>query len=96
MNYVLLGVLAAVNLWTFFAFGLDKRKARLNRPRTPESTLLLLAAVGGAVGAWIAVRTFRHKSSKKAFLVPLVVASVVAVLAWYTLIDLLWQADPAS
>lgn len=96
MNYFLLGVLATINIWAFFAFGADKRKARLNKPRTPESTLLLLAAVGGTVGAWLAVRVFRHKSSKKAFLVPLVVASVVAVLAWYTLFDLLWQPKSAS
>lgn len=96
MNYALLGVLGAANLWAFMAFGIDKRRARLNKQRTPESTLLLLAAVGGAVGAWLAVRFFRHKSSKKAFLVPLVVASVVAVLAWYTIFDLLWQPNSAS
>lgn len=96
MNYALLGVLAVTNLWTFFAFGVDKRRARLNKPRTPESTLLLLAAVGGAVGAWLAVRVYRHKNRKKAFLVPLVVASVVAVLAWYTVFDLLWQPKSAG
>jgi uncharacterized membrane protein YsdA (DUF1294 family) len=96
VNYVLLGVLAVINLWAFFAFGVDKRRARLNNPRTPESTLLLLAAVGGALGAWLAVRIFRHKSSKKSFLLPLVIASVVAVLAWYTVFDLLWQPNSAS
>lgn len=96
MNYVLLGVLAALNLWAFASFGADKRKARLNKPRTPESTLLLLAAVGGVLGAWLGVRVFRHKNRKKAFLVPLVIASVVAVLAWYTVFDLLWQSGPTA
>ena len=96
MNYALLGTLGLINLWTFFAFGADKRKARRNRPRTPESTLLLLSAVGGALGAWLAVRVFRHKSSKKAFLLPLAVASVVAALAWYTIFDLLWQSNPEN
>lgn len=96
MNYALLGAFALINLWTFFAFGVDKRRARRNTQRTPESALLLLSAVGGALGAWVAVRVFRHKSSKKAFLLPLAVASVVAALAWYTIFDLLWRSSPAS
>jgi uncharacterized membrane protein YsdA (DUF1294 family) len=96
VNYFLLGVLAVINIWAFAAFGVDKRRARLNKPRTPESTLLLLAAVGGAVGAWLAVRVFLHKNRKKSFLLPLVVASVVAVLAWYTVLDLLWQPRSAG
>ncbi len=96
MNYALLGAFALINLWTFFAFGVDKRRARRNTQRTPESALLLLSAVGGALGAWVAVRVFRHKSSKKAFLLPLAVASVVAALAWYTIFDLLWQSNPEN
>ncbi len=96
MNYALLGALALINLWTFFAFGVDKRRARRNKPRTPESTLLLLSAVGGALGGWLAIRVFRHKNAKKAFLVPLVVATVVAALAWYTIFDLLWQPNSAG
>lgn len=96
MNLVLLSILGALNLWTLLAYGWDKRRATRGQDRTPESTLLLLAAVGGVVGAWLGVRLFRHKTRKRSFLIALVVASLVGVLAWWTLIDLFWQNDVAS
>lgn len=96
MNLGLLIVLATLNFWTFAAYGLDKRRAKKNETRTPEATLLLLAAVGGAVGAWLGVRLFRHKSKKKAFLLPLIIATIVGALAWYTILDLLWQTNSGA
>ena len=42
--------LALINLLTFAAYGIDKRKAQKNAWRIKESTLLLLAAAGGSVG----------------------------------------------
>ena len=39
--------LIAINLITFFAFGIDKRRAEKGAWRTKESTLLGLAAIGG-------------------------------------------------
>ena len=96
MNAALLIILGAINLWTFAAYGWDKRRAKKKASRTPESTLLLLAAVGGAAGAWLGVRVFRHKSGKKAFLLPLIVATIVGTIAWYTILDLLWQPQASA
>lgn len=45
----------------------DKRRARLGRDRVPERTLFLLAAVGGALGAWIAMYRKRHKTRHLSF-----------------------------
>ena len=56
-----------MNVLTFVVFGLDKWKARRGRWRVPEATLLGLAAVGGSVGAWLAMLLFRHKTQKKKF-----------------------------
>lgn len=50
--YIILTYLIAINILTFIAYGNDKRKARKNEWRTPESTLLMLAFIGGAYGAW--------------------------------------------
>jgi uncharacterized membrane protein YsdA (DUF1294 family) len=86
----LLILLAVLNLLAFFSFGLDKRRARQQRHRTPESTLLILALLGGAPGAWLAVRFFRHKTRKITFLVPLILATLVAAALWYGLYQLYW------
>ncbi len=59
--------LLAANLLTFVTYGIDKWKARHNRWRIPEATLLLLAALGGSIGALLAMRVFRHKTQHKKF-----------------------------
>lgn len=64
--------LVLINLVTFLAFGLDKWKARRKEKnekvrRVPEKTLLLLAALGGSVGALLGMRAFHHKTLHRAF-----------------------------
>ena len=43
------------------------RKVKHARRRTPEATLLLLAALGGSVGALLAMHIFRHKTRHRKF-----------------------------
>ena len=57
----------AVNLMTFITYGIDKYKARHNRWRVREASLLLLAALGGSIGALLAMKVFRHKTQHKKF-----------------------------
>ena len=45
------GYLVIINLVSFYAFALDKHRARTRRPRVAEAHLLLLAAIGGWLGA---------------------------------------------
>ncbi len=66
MNKVYL-IFALLNLWTFFAFGVDKRKAKKGRWRISEKTLLLLAVLGGSAGAWLGMKVWRHKTLHKKF-----------------------------
>lgn len=58
---------ASINLITFLTFGWDKRCAIMNRRRISEATLLRLALLGGSLGAKVAQRYFRHKTSKQPF-----------------------------
>jgi uncharacterized membrane protein YsdA (DUF1294 family) len=51
----------------FIAFAWDKHCARNGMWRTKESTLLLLAAVGGTVGSILGQRILRHKTKKQPF-----------------------------
>ena len=52
---------------TYIAYANDKSKAKNEHWRTPESTLHLLALVGGWPGALIAQQHLRHKSQKQEF-----------------------------
>ena len=59
---VYLPLLAVMSVLTFFLYGIDKRKARRARRRIPERTLFVFAALGGAAGALLGMRLFRHKT----------------------------------
>ena len=63
----LLYYLIAINAITFITYGIDKWKARKNKWRIPESTLLLLAVFGGSIGAFLGMRVWRHKTWHKKF-----------------------------
>jgi uncharacterized membrane protein YsdA (DUF1294 family) len=69
------------------AFGIDKLKARRGAWRTPESTLLLLAAIGGSFGAFLGMKVWRHKTQHKKFtiLVPLLMAIHIAIISYFCL-----------
>lgn len=58
---------AAASLITFVTYRIDKSAARQGSRRTPESTLHLLALMGGWPGALIAQQHLRHKSAKTSF-----------------------------
>jgi uncharacterized membrane protein YsdA (DUF1294 family) len=62
-----LALYAGASLAAFVAYGLDKSAARANARRIPETTLHLIALVGGWPGALIAQRVFHHKSRKVSF-----------------------------
>ena len=59
--------LISINLSTLFIYGYDKAIAGSERTRAPEKVLLGLALVGGAIGALVGMRLFRHKTAKRAF-----------------------------
>nr|WP_325251235.1 DUF1294 domain-containing protein [uncultured Oscillibacter sp.] len=83
--------LIAINLVTFFVFGIDKWKAKRKAShestrRVPERTLFLLAALGGSAGALLGMRAFHHKTLHKTFRF-----GIPAILALQILIPLgLW------
>ena len=78
---VLIYYLLGINLLTFFIYGIDKWKARRNKWRVPEATLLMLAALGGSVGALLGMSVFHHKTKHKKFLigVPLILLAQLAL-----------------
>jgi uncharacterized membrane protein YsdA (DUF1294 family)/cold shock CspA family protein len=69
---------------TFGVYGLDKYFAKKGKWRTQESTLHLLALVGGWPGALAAQRILRHKSKKQSFQNVFLITVVLncGVLCW--------------
>ncbi len=54
--------LIVVNLIGFALMGIDKRRAIKKLWRIPESTLFIIALIGGSIGSILGMRTFRHKT----------------------------------
>ena len=67
MSTVFLAYLAVINVIAFGLYGLDKYRAMNNMWRIPEKTLLGVAAIGGAYGAYLGMRIFRHKTKHLKF-----------------------------
>ena len=59
--------LIGINILTFLIFGADKWKAKRDKWRIPEDTLIWLAIVGGSVGALLGMYLFRHKTKHRKF-----------------------------
>ena len=73
------GWLIVINLIAFLAMGRDKHKARAGTWRTPESTLFILAIIGGSVGSILGMLVFHHKTRKWKFRIgmPLILAAQI-------------------
>ena len=84
---LLLYYLLIINAAGFVLMLVDKWKAKKNRWRVRESTLLLVAALGGSVGSLAGMYLFRHKTQHLKFTlgIPLILAAqcfvVVLVMA---------------
>ncbi len=59
--------LIVINIAAFAAFGYDKHQARTGGWRVPERTLLLMAVIGGSIGALAGMYYFHHKTRHNSF-----------------------------
>ena len=63
MANVLLYYLIVINVVTFLVYGIDKWKAKRSKWRIPEATLLVLAIIGGSIGALLGMKVWRHNTT---------------------------------
>ena len=54
--------LIVINVIAFLLYGIDKEKARKGRWRISEKELILVAVIGGSVGAFFGMHFFHHKT----------------------------------
>ncbi|MCR5757907.1 MAG: DUF1294 domain-containing protein [Selenomonas sp.] len=76
--------LFVINIVVLVVYGGDKLFAKLDKWRVPEKFLLLLALLGGSVGALLAMQIFRHKTRhfKFRYGVPVILLLQIAGVAY--------------
>ena len=74
----------AINAVTFIVYGIDKYKAKKAKWRISEATFLLLAVLGGSIGAWMGMKVWHHKTMHKKFKygIPAILLIQIALMAY--------------
>ncbi len=82
--HIILIYLAVMNVVTFFMYGVDKWKAKRSKWRVSEAVLILMAVLGGSVGAWLGMKAWRHKTQHKKFRygLPFILIAQIAIVIW--------------
>jgi uncharacterized membrane protein YsdA (DUF1294 family) len=70
--------MVGITIFTYIVFAIDKHKAKVKAQRISERELLTLSALGGFLGATLAMVTLHHKTSKTSFLLK----HIMILLAW--------------
>ncbi len=82
---IILAVLVIINIVAFISYGWDKYKAKNDKWRTPEATLIALAFFG-PFGAAAGMQIFKHKTRKPKFKLVYVFLVLHLILIAYMLI----------
>ena len=87
IHFIAAVYLLVANASAFAVYGWDKLCAKRNWWRVPEKILLLLALLGGSLGAMAAMAIFRHKTLHLKFRygIPLI---LILQLAWLVYLHL--------
>ena len=82
MANALLYYLIVINILTFAVYGIDKWKARQGSWRISEATLLMLAVIGGTIGALLGMQVWRQKTMHLKFKygLPLILLAQIALM----------------
>uniref|UniRef100_UPI003F551A43 DUF1294 domain-containing protein n=1 Tax=Terribacillus aidingensis TaxID=586416 RepID=UPI003F551A43 len=76
--------LLVINIVLFSWMGIDKQRAKKHEWRISERRLWITAIIGGALGGWLGMQAFRHKTKHTAFVIgfPCLVAMHVLLILY--------------
>ena len=82
MNQAFLYSLIVLNIVTFLVYGIDKWKAKQGSWRISEVSLLILAVIGGCIGALLGMKIWHHKTMHKKFKygLPMILLAQIALI----------------
>lgn len=74
-----------MSILTFIVCGADKFAAQRQKRRVPEKVLFLLSILGGSVGMYLGMFTFRHKTKHWYFVIgiPAIILVQAALLIYF-------------
>ena len=74
-----------MSIVAFCVCGADKFAAQRQKSRVPEKVLFLLSALGGSVGMYLGMFTFRHKTKHWYFVVgiPAIILVQAALILYF-------------
>lgn len=83
--FLVIGAYAAVlSIMALIMMKIDKRQAQQRGRRIPEKNLWRVAIFGGAIGAYIGMMAFRHKTKHTNFRIGFLMLAILqaALLVW--------------
>lgn len=86
LNWILLLISGCMNVFSFSLFYIDKQRAIKRKYRISEKTLLISSFSLGGIGAWMGMKTFRHKTKHTLFIISLPIAAAFNILVMYLLL----------
>jgi len=72
-----------INLYGIFVMYSDKNKSKKGKWRTPEKTIFIIAFAFGALGIFIGMRLFRHKTKHNKFVIGIPLILIVQVFIFF-------------
>ncbi|MCR8656381.1 DUF1294 domain-containing protein [Paenibacillus endoradicis] len=78
--YWIVGYILFLNVYLYWIMGKDKESARRNTARIPERHIFLFSALGGAVGTYMAMYHFRHKTKHRSFKIGIPVMIIIHII----------------
>lgn len=83
--YILFAYIFILCSFTFLLMFLDKQKAIKGDFRISESTFIKLSIAGGALGTYLGMYTFRHKTLHKKFYIGIPFIIIFNIFMFYTI-----------
>ncbi len=82
---ILFGYILVMSIVAFCVCGADKFAAQRQKSRVPEKVLFLLSVLGGSVGMYLGMFTFRHKTKHWYFVVgiPAIILVQAALILYF-------------
>ena len=87
MTQAIVYILIVINVLTFVVYGIDKWKAKQGSWRISEASLLLLAIIGGSIGALLGMKVWHHKTMHKKFKYGLPFILIAQIVLIYLIIQ---------